>query len=91
MITVMFIKKDFKFRKGVLKGLNISLKNYYIFLITNQAGIAKDITKRLILKLHIYLKISYQKIIYILTCQYCPFHPKGKIKRYKRKSFKKTR
>ena len=33
---------EFKFRKGVLKSLRYLVKNnYYIFIITNQAGIAK--------------------------------------------------
>ena len=42
----VYKKKDFKFRKGVLKGLKYLIKkNYYIFLITNQAGIAKGYYK----------------------------------------------
>ena len=85
----VYKKKDFKFRKGVLKGLKYLInKNYYIFLITNQAGIAKGYYKESdFKKLHIYLK-NYlsKKNIYFNDVQYCPFHPKGKIKRYKRKS-----
>ena len=85
----VYKRKDFKFRKGVLKGLKYLIKkNYYIFLITNQAGIAKGYYKESdFKKLHIYLK-NYlsKKNIYFNDVQYCPFHPKGKIKRYKRKS-----
>ena len=37
--------KEFKFKKGVLKFLKFLTKNnYYIFIITNQAGIAKKNT-----------------------------------------------
>lgn len=85
----VYKKKDFKFRKGVLKGLKYLIKkNYYIFLITNQAGIAKGYYKESdFKKLHIYLKNYLSKNnIYFNDVQYCPFHPKGKIKRYKRKS-----
>ncbi len=85
----VYKKKDFKFRKGVLKGLRYLIKkNYYIFLITNQAGIAKGHYKESdFKKLHIYLKNYLSKNnIYFNDVQYCPFHPKGKIKRYKRKS-----
>ena len=85
----VYKKKDFKFRKGVLKGLKYLIKkNYYIFLITNQAGIAKGHYKESdFKKLHIYLKNYLSKNnIYFNDVQYCPFHPKGKIKRYKRKS-----
>ena len=85
----VYKKKDFKFRKGVLKGLKYLInKNYYIFLITNQAGIAKGYYKESdFKKLHIYLKNYLSKNnIYFDDVQYCPFHPKGKIKRYKRKS-----
>ena len=85
----VYKKKDFKFRKGVLKGLKYLIKkNYYIFLITNQAGIAKGYYKETdFKKLHIYLKNYLSKNnIYFNDVQYCPFHPKGKIKRYKRKS-----
>ncbi len=85
----VYKKKDFKFKKGVLKGLKYLIKkNYYIFLITNQAGIAKGFYKESdFKKLHIYLKNFLSKNnIYFDDVQYCPFHPEGKIKRYKRKS-----
>ncbi len=85
----IYKKKDFKFRKGVLKGLKFLIKKkYYIFIITNQAGIAKGYYKESDLKkLHIFLKSSLsKKNIYFDDIQYCPFHPKGKIKKYRKKS-----
>ena len=54
-------KDNFKFRPGVLKGLkHLSKLNYYIFIVTNQAGIGKKIfTLKDFIKLHIYIKIKF--------------------------------
>ena len=85
----VFKKKDFKFRKGVIKGLKYLIqKKYYIFIITNQAGIAKGIyNEKDFKKLHLYLKNNLSnKNIYFNDVQYCPYHPKGKIKIYRKKS-----
>tara|TARA_B110001452_G_scaffold182445_1_gene153264 strand:- start:375 stop:1553 length:1179 start_codon:yes stop_codon:yes gene_type:complete len=81
--------KDFKFRSKVIEGLKYLIKkNYYIFLVTNQAGIAKGYFKKTDLyKLHNYLKmILSKKDIFFDDVQYSPFHPKGKIKLYRIKS-----
>ena len=74
----------FKFKKNVIKGLKyLTKKKYYIFIVTNQAGIAKgkfklsDLTK-LHSKLKNYLK---EKRIIINDIEYCPYHPKGIIKK----------
>ena len=76
-------RKNFKFRKGVIKGLQYLIKNnYMIFLVTNQAGIAKGI-----FNLHNTLKKElFRKNIFFNEVQYCPFHPKGKILKFKKKS-----
>ena len=82
-------KKQFKFKNGVLKGLQYLIKkNYLVFLITNQAGIAKGIyTENDFYKLQIDLKNRLsKKDIFFNDVQYCPFHPKGKIKMYRKKS-----
>ena len=52
----VYKKKDFKLRKGVLDGLKYLIKkNYNIFIVTNQAGIAKGIfQEKDFIKLHIY-------------------------------------
>ena len=79
--------KDFKFRKGVLKGLDFLIKkNFYLFIITNQAGIAKNVFKeRDFLKLHKTLKQKLSsKDIYFDEVQFCPYHPNAKIKKYKK-------
>ena len=79
----------FKFKKNVIKGLKyLTKKKYYIFIVTNQAGIAKgkfklsDLTK-LHSKLKNYLK---EKRIIINDIEYCPYHPNGIIKKYKKKT-----
>lgn len=88
-LNYVYKKKDFKFKKGVLKSLRyISSKNYYIFIVTNQAGIAKgkfNISD--FEKLHIYLKKNFLKNnIYINDVKFSPYHPRAKIKKFKKKT-----
>ena len=81
--------RNFKFRTGVIKGLKQLInKNFYIFIITNQAGIAKGKFKENdFFKLHSHLKNEIsKKNIYFDDIQYYPFHPQVKIKKYKKKS-----
>ncbi len=81
--------KDFKFRPGVIQGLTfLKKKGYYIFIITNQAGIAKGkYTEKEFFILHKKLKAKLQKKnIFFDEVKFCPYHPDGKIKKYKRKS-----
>ena len=85
----VYKKKDFKFRKGVIKGLKYLIKKkFYIFIITNQAGIAKGkYSENDFKNLHMYLKNNLsKKNIHIDDVQYCPYHPNGKIKKYRKKS-----
>ncbi len=82
-------KNNFKFRPGVLKGLKLlNDKNYYIFIVTNQAGIAKKIfSLNDFNKLHIFLKQKLQtKDIFIDDVSFSPFHPNAKVKKYKKNS-----
>ena len=85
----VYKKKDFKFKKGVIKGLQYLVKkNYYIFLITNQAGIAKGIFKEkdfLNFQSFINKKLSKHNIS-VDDVQYCPYHPEGKILKYKKRT-----
>ena len=81
--------KKFKFKKGVIKGLKYLIKkNFYIFVVTNQAGIAKGKFKENdFFKLHKYLKqYLSKKNIFFDDVQYCPFHPNGKIRKFKKNS-----
>ena len=77
--------KNFKFKEGVIKGLDFLIKkNYYIFLITNQAGIAK---KKLTLNEFKILQIKIKeylgkKNIFFDSVSFCPHHKDGKIKKF---------
>ena len=79
--------KDFKFRPGVIEGLKfLKHKGYYVFIITNQAGIGKGLyTEKQFFKLHNKLKIKLQKkSVYFDDINFCPYHPNAKIKRYRK-------
>ena len=79
-------KNDFKFRPGVIKGLKYLCKhNYYIFIVTNQAGIGKKIfTLDSFNKLHIFIKEKLQnENIFIDNVSFSPFHPDAKLKNIK--------
>ena len=81
--------KDFKFRPGVIDGLKLLIKKkYYIFIVTNQAGIGKGIfTINEFYKLHNQIKEKLQKKdIYFDDIIYCPYHPKAKLKKYRKKT-----
>jgi len=81
--------KDFKFRPGVISAIKyLNLKNYYIFIVTNQAGIAKGFfTVDDFYKLQKYIKHTLiKKKIFINDVKFSPYHPKGKIKKYSIKS-----
>ena len=81
--------QNFKFRSGVLKGLKYLIKNNYnIFIVTNQAGIGKKLfTEENFFKLHKKIKEKLEKLnIYFNDVQYSPFHPKAKIKKFRKES-----
>jgi len=78
--------KNFHIRPGVFKALALLQKRYHIFIITNQAGIAK---KKFSLikfeKLQLYIKKKFAlKKIYFDDVIYCPHHPNAKLKKYKK-------
>ncbi len=81
--------KDFKFKPKILKLLkNLTRKNYFLFIVTNQAGIAHGFfsEKKLIL-LHLNLKKNlFQKNILIHDFKYCPYHKNAIVKKYKKNS-----
>ena len=80
---------EFKFRPYVIKGLKyLTKKKYLIFIITNQAGIAKGKFKLSdLINLHKKIKkFLYNKNIIISEIQYCPYHPRARIKIYRKRS-----
>ena len=81
--------KQFRFKSGVIKGLKYLVqKNYYIFIVTNQAGIGKNkITIKNFFKLQKKIKQFLQKRnIFINDIEYCPYHPQAVIKKYRKNS-----
>ena len=81
--------KDFKFKPGIIKTLKyLSKKNIYIFIVTNQGGIAKGMYgEKDFYILHKKIKnYLLNKKIFINDVQFSPYHPKAIIKKYKKKS-----
>lgn len=69
---------NFIWRTNVLRALKLlNKKNYYIFIITNQAGIGRGHYKdKDFINLHKRLKMDLNlKKIYIDEVKYCPHHP----------------
>ena len=81
--------QKFKFKNGVIQGLKYLTKNnYYIFIVTNQAGIGKKLySLEKFIKLHTELKdILIKEKIYINDVKYSPYHIDAKIKKFKKRS-----
>ena len=77
---------NIKFRPGVIKGLQLlTKKKHLIYIITNQAGIAKGHfkLKELLLLNKKLISFLKNKKIKINGIKFCPHHPKALIKRYK--------
>ena len=79
--------ENFKFRPGVIKAFQfLKKKNIYIFIVTNQAGIAKG---KYTLDQYIFLNSKLKeylsnKNIYIHAVEFCPHHKDAKITKYKK-------
>ena len=81
--------ENFKFFNGVLRSIRYLIENnYYIFIVTNQAGIAKKkFSYHDFFMLHEKLKFYLsKKNIYFDDVQFSPYHPESKIKKYRKKS-----
>ena len=77
----------FKFKKNVIKGLQLLIKNNFsIFIVTNQAGIAKGyFEEEDFIRLHKKIKshLAYRGV-YFNEVKYCPYHPEAILKKYKK-------
>jgi len=81
--------KDFILKKNILKALKyLNKNNINIFIITNQAGIAKNyFSEKIFIKFSKTIKNKFlKKKIYINDIRYCPYHPLAIIRKYKKKS-----
>jgi len=80
--------RNFNFKDGVKKALKLlNDRNYNIFIVTNQAGIAKKKFKLTEFeKLNsMFKKELFKSNIIINDIRYCPHHPKGLLKKYKKR------
>jgi len=81
--------KDFRFKPKIINLLKEKTKNnYYLFIVTNQAGIAHGFFSTLdFIKLQLNLKkFLFKKKILIHDVKYCPFHKDATIEKYKKLS-----
>lgn len=81
--------RDFKLKKGVLLALKkIKQLNFYIFIVTNQAGIAKGLFSiEQFYKFSKEIKNFFLKNnIIIDDVKFCPYHENAKLKKFKKKS-----
>lgn len=80
--------KNFKLRDGVAKALKYLINKYYLFIVTNQSGIARNIfSESQFLSFQKKInEILAKKKIYFNEIQYSPFHPQSKLKRYRKNS-----
>jgi histidinol-phosphate phosphatase family protein len=79
----------FIIKKNVIKGLKLLIKkNYYIFIISNQSGIAKKkFTYLQFLRFNIFFKKFFSRNkIFFDEIKYCLFHKDSKIPKLKKRS-----
>jgi D-glycero-D-manno-heptose 1,7-bisphosphate phosphatase len=77
--------KDFDLKPNVIKGLKyLNKKNYNIFIVTNQSGIARGFfTEKDYLKFYKLIKnIFFKRKCYINDMQYCPYMKGAVVKKY---------
>ena len=82
-------RKDFVWRKNIFKAIKLlNDKGYQIFVITNQAGIAKGFySEKQFNKLNDWMLEEFNKKgSFIDKVYYCPFHPEAKLKKFRKKT-----
>lgn len=79
----------FRLRKNVIKGIKyLNFNDYYVFIVTNQSGIARGIyTEETYLRFYRTIKeYFFKKKCFINDMEYSPFLKNSKIKKYNRDS-----
>ena len=85
----VYENRKLKWLKGSINAIKfLNKKNIKVVVITNQSGIARGIFSENDLNVfHRFMKYQLlKKDARIDDFFYCPYHPKGKIKKYKKKS-----
>jgi len=78
---------DFKIKKNVFSAIRyLNKKEINVFIVTNQAGIGKGyFTEKEFINFQIQVKkLFINNKCYISDLRYSPFHPKAKIKKYRK-------
>ncbi len=77
---------DFEFIDGVLQALEkLRQKGYLLFVITNQAGVAKGLyTEDDVNILHSFMLDKLKDITHIDGIYYCPYHEEATIEKYRK-------
>ena len=82
-------KSRFKWKKNVIEAIKFLNKhNYYVIVVTNQAGIGKGFySERKLLKLHYWINERvYKAGGYISKFYYSPFYKNSAVKKYRQES-----
>ncbi len=84
----LYKPEDFEFIEGAPEAIEaLREKGYLIFVITNQAGVAKGLyTEEDINILHGFMLRSLRDITHIDGIYYCPYHEMGTVEKYKKAS-----
>lgn len=84
----LYKTEDFEFINGVPRALSkLREKGYLIFVITNQAGIAKGYyTEKDVEILHDYMCKLLDGTVYFDGIYYSPYHPEGIVEKYRKES-----
>ena len=82
----LYKPKDFEFIEGVPEAIEeLRQKGYLIFVITNQAGVAKGLyTENDVNILHAFMLKQLEEITHIDGIYYCPYHEEGTVGEYKK-------
>ena len=78
---IIWLNNTLKLLKSIIN------KNFYVFIVTNQAGIGRKLySEKIIFNLQVNMK-NYlsQKNIFIDDVKYCPHHPEFGVGKYKKK------
>ena len=77
--------KQIKILPGIVKHcLSLQKRDYKLFVVTNQSGIARGFfDEDFVKKTHEYLKKDFEKQgVFFESFCYCPHHPEAKIEKY---------
>lgn len=82
----LYKPEDFEFVEGAPEAIEeLRQKGYLIFVITNQAGVAKGLyTENDVNILHAFMLKQLEEITHIDGIYYCPYHEEGTVGEYKK-------